>query len=400
MIVSTRSLRRCRSRSVCTSLDRLVRAAHPVPAPPALYRTSPPLRPLAMPRTARKPTPVARAVKPRTTTKSKATAKSATTPADFRLLDAYWRAANYLSVGQIYLLDNPLLRKPFEARAHQAAAARPLGHDARTQLHLRAPESRDRGAGPRRDLSRGARPRRSGARRQRVSRGHVHRALPRDHAGRGGHAAALQAVQLPRRHSESRRAGDARLDPRRRRARATCSRTRTARPSTIPISSSRRSSATARPRRDRSPTGWHGNKFLNPVRDGAVLPILHLNGYKIANPCYLARIPHEELTSVLRGHGLRARTSSRATIPRRCTSRWRRRSTPWSPRSSASSARRARTGFKRRPAWPMIVLRSPKGWTCPEVIDGKKCEDYWRAHQVPMGDMDKRRARAHPRSTG
>ena len=91
------------------------------------YRTSPPLRPLAMPRTATKCTPVVRAVKPRTKTKSKATAKSATTPADFRLLDAYWRAANYLSVGQIYLFDNPLLRKPLQARAHQAAAARATG---------------------------------------------------------------------------------------------------------------------------------------------------------------------------------------------------------------------------------------------------------------------------------
>ena len=136
-------------------------------------------------------------------------------------------------------------------------------------------------------------------------------------------------------------------------------------------------------------TGWHGNKFLNPARDGCVLPILHLNGYKIANPCFLARIPNEELQKVLRGHGLRAllrrgpRSGGRAPAIG-----WRARHC--GGRDQADLGRCAQqNGNLKRPAWPMIVFRTPKGWTCPEEIDGKKCEDYWRSHQVPMGDMDK-----------
>ena len=118
-------------------------------------------------------------------------------------------------------------------------------------------------------------------------------------------------------------------------------------------------------------TSWHSNKFLNPVSDGAVLPILHLNGYKIANPTVLARISHEELDHLFRGygytphfvegdepdddartHGLHARHAS-------------------SPRSSGSRQDARRTASRERPRWPMIVLRTPKGWTCPKEIDGK-----------------------------
>jgi xylulose-5-phosphate/fructose-6-phosphate phosphoketolase len=134
-------------------------------------------------------------------------------------------------------------------------------------------------------------------------------------------------------------------------------------------------------------TGWHGNKFLNPVGDGCVLPILHLNGYKIANPCYLARIPSDELKRLFEGYGYKpyfveghepmlmhrnmAETLDAVTVDIQKI---------WSD---------ARTkGFSGRPIWPMIILRTPKGWTCPPEIDGKTCEGYWRSHQVPMGDMD------------
>jgi len=139
-------------------------------------------------------------------------------------------------------------------------------------------------------------------------------------------------------------------------------------------------------------TAWHSNKFLNPVRDGAVLPILHLNGYKIANPCFLARIPRAELQKLLEGYGYRpyfvegdapepvhqqmagALDAAVAEI----TQIW------------AHARRPGRANDRvERPTWPMLVLRTPKGWTCPPRIDGKKCEDYWRSHQVPMGDMDK-----------
>ena len=132
-------------------------------------------------------------------------------------------------------------------------------------------------------------------------------------------------------------------------------------------------------------TSWHINKFLNPINDGAVLPVLHLNGYKIANPRLLARIPRAELESLLRGYG-------------------------WSPlfveghepeamhaamASAMESAITAilairqearRTGVVKRPAWPLIVLRSPKGWTGPAALGDLKLEGFWRSHQVPLPD--------------
>jgi xylulose-5-phosphate/fructose-6-phosphate phosphoketolase len=133
-------------------------------------------------------------------------------------------------------------------------------------------------------------------------------------------------------------------------------------------------------------TSWHSNKFLNPARDGAVLPILHLNGYKIANPCVLARIPHEELEALFRGYGyspifVEGREPAKmhqlmATALDQALDEIHR-------IQSAARQRRVTT----RPRWPMIVLRSPKGWTCPKEIDGKRAEDSWRAHQVPMGEM-------------
>ena len=130
-------------------------------------------------------------------------------------------------------------------------------------------------------------------------------------------------------------------------------------------------------------TSWHSNKFLNPVRDGAVLPILHLNGYKIANPTILARIPPEELESLLMGSGwaprfvegddpLALHQVMAATLDR-CLD------------EIAEVQRQARTsGVARRPRWPMIVLRTPKGWTGPKEIDGHRVEGFWRAHQVPI----------------
>ena len=136
-------------------------------------------------------------------------------------------------------------------------------------------------------------------------------------------------------------------------------------------------------------TSWHGNKFLNPARDGAVLPILHLNGYKIANPCFLARIPQRRAGEALRGLWLHAvlrrgrRPGDDAPADGR-DARHGRRGDPADPGRRAQQRRSLK-----RPRWPMIVFRTPKGWTGPKEIDGKKCEGYWRSHQVPMGDMDK-----------
>ncbi len=135
-------------------------------------------------------------------------------------------------------------------------------------------------------------------------------------------------------------------------------------------------------------TSWHSNKFLNPATDGAVLPILHLNGYKIANPTVLARIPREELDQLLRGYGYEPHFVE-GSDPDRMHQQMAATLDTVVSRIREIQRQAREKGLKGRPRWPMIVLKSPKGWTCPAEIDGKKCEDYWRSHQVPMGDMDK-----------
>jgi len=133
-------------------------------------------------------------------------------------------------------------------------------------------------------------------------------------------------------------------------------------------------------------TSWHSNKFLNPITDGVVLPILHLNGYKIANPTVLARISHEELDHLLRGYGytpyyveghdpatmhqLMAETMDTVTAE-----------------IQKIKANARDNNDTTRPRWPMIVLKTPKGWTCPHEVDGRQVEGSWRSHQVPMGEM-------------
>jgi xylulose-5-phosphate/fructose-6-phosphate phosphoketolase len=138
-------------------------------------------------------------------------------------------------------------------------------------------------------------------------------------------------------------------------------------------------------------TSWHSNKFLNPRRDGAVLPILHLNGYKIANPAVLARIPEDELLDLFQGYGYepvlvkgddltavhhdlaQALDGALAKI-----------------KGFQHAARTANPAVRsKRPRWPLIILRTPKGWTCPKFIDGKPVEGTWRAHQVPITDFSK-----------
>ena len=131
---------------------------------------------------------------------------------------------------------------------------------------------------------------------------------------------------------------------------------------------------------------WHSNKFLDPETDGAVLPVLHLNGYKIANPTVLARIPQEELESLFVGYGYKPHFVTgddpetmhqlmAATLDTVVA-------------EIKDIQRRAReNGATERPRWPMIVMKTPKGWTGPKTVDGKKAEGSWRAHQVPIADM-------------
>ncbi len=135
-------------------------------------------------------------------------------------------------------------------------------------------------------------------------------------------------------------------------------------------------------------TSWHISKFLNPIRDGAVLPILHLNGYKINNPTLLARITHEELENLMRGYGWTPHFvegsdhdtmhQAMAATVEHCINEI---------REFQQECRK--TGAAKRPRWPMIVLRSPKGWGAPRQVGGHYLEGFWRAHQVPLTDVKK-----------
>lgn len=145
-------------------------------------------------------------------------------------------------------------------------------------------------------------------------------------------------------------------------------------------------------------TAWHSNKFLNPITDGAVLPILHLNGYKIANPTILARISHDELEDLFTGYGYKpyfiegddpaqmhqAMAATLDTIIAEI---------------KTIQAEARSTGVARRPKWPMIILRSPKGWTGPKQVDGKITEDSWRSHQVPLANLAEKPEHVHQLET-
>ena len=305
---------------------------------------------------------------------------------ELRKMDAYWRASNYLSVGQIYLLDNPLLKEPLK-REH--IKPRLLGHWGTSPglnmlyVHLNRVIKRD-------DLNMiyiiG--PGHGGP--SLVAHAYLEGTYSEFYPNIGQDAAGMQrlfkqfsfpggipshvAPETPGSIHEGGELGyalshayGAAFDN----------------PDLIVACVVGDGEAETGP----LATGWHGNKFLNPARDGAVLPILHLNGYKIANPCFLARIPKEELQKFfegmgykpyfVEGHDPQAVHQQLAEVMDLAVAEI---------KSIWADARNL--GNLKRPAWPMIVFRTPKGWTCPPYIDGKKCEDYWRSHQVPMGDMD------------
>ena len=306
---------------------------------------------------------------------------------ELRLMDAYWRASNYLSVGQIYLLDNPLLKQPLK-REH--IKPRLLGHWGTSPglnmlyVHLNRVIKRDDldmiyvigpghggpslvahaylegtysevypnicqdADGMRRLFKQFSFPGGIPSHVAPETPGSIHEGGELGYALSHAYGAAFDNPDLV----VACVVGDGEAE-------------------TGPLA-----------------TGWHGNKFLNPARDGAVLPILHLNGYKIANPCFLARIPEEELRKFFEGMGyapLFVEGRDPAKVHQQLAAALD--GAVADIRKIWAKARRG--GAVKRPAWPMIVFRTPKGWTCPAEIDGKKCEDYWRAHQVPMGDMDK-----------
>src|SRR5277367_4681371 len=300
-------------------------------------------------------------------------------------IDAYWRAANYLSVGQIYLLDNPLLREPL-AREH--VKPRLLGHWGTTPglnliyAHLnRLIRNRDANVifitgpghggpglvanayleGTYSEVYTGIEEDAEGMRK-----------LFRQFSFPGGIPSHV-AAQTPGSIHEGGELGyslvhayGAALDN----------------PDLVVACVVGDGEAETGP----LAAGWHSNKFLDPVSDGAVLPILHLNGYKIANPTVLSRISHEELESLMRGYGYAphfVEGDDPAVMHELMATTLE--TVIGDIRNIQADARR--NGFSKRPMWPMIVMRTPKGWTCPKEIDGKREEGYWRSHQVPMSEM-------------
>ncbi len=314
-----------------------------------------------------------------------ATADGPLSAPELELIDAWWRAANYLSVGQIYLLENPLLREPLRA---EQVKPRLLGHWGTTPglnfvyAHLnRAIKARDLNAiyvtgpghggpglvanaylegtyseiyphvghdeeGLRRLFRQFSFPGGIPSHVAPQTPGSIHEGGELGYALVHAYGAAFDNPDL----LVACVIGDGEAE-------------------TGPLAAS-----------------WHSNKFLNPVGDGAVLPILHLNGYKIANPTVLARIPRDELRALLEGYGYAPRFvegDEPAAMHQLMAA-----TLDEVVREIAEIQRRAREGGVRtRPRWPMIVLRTPKGWTGPKFVDGLPTEGSFRSHQVPLADI-------------
>ena len=302
-----------------------------------------------------------------------------------RLINAFWRAANYISVGQIYLLDNPLLKRPLSledikprllghwgttpglnliyAHANRVIKTRALdaiyimgpGHGgpagvANAYLEgtytERYPDATMDEAGLRKLFRQFSFPGGIPSHNSPETPGSIHEGGELGYALVHAYGAAFDNPNL----TVFCIVGDGEAE-------------------TGPLAAS-----------------WHSNKFLNPARDGAVLPILHLNGYKIANPTVLARIPEKELFALMEGYGhtpvlvsgddpMKVHQQMAAALD-------------WALDEIGRIQRRARSNHQaRRPSWPMIILRTPKGWTGPKTLDGEHIEGTFRAHQVPVTDF-------------
>ncbi len=304
---------------------------------------------------------------------------------DLALIDAYWRAANYLSVGQIYLLDNPLLRQRLRP---EHVKSRLLGHWGTTPglnfiyAHMnRVIRNWDLNAiyivGP----GHGGPAAVANAYLEGTySEVYPHitededgmRALFRQFSFPGGIPSHV-APETPGSIHEGGELGyalshayGAAFDN----------------PDLLVACIIGDGEAETGP----LATGWHSNKFLDPATDGAVLPILHLNGYKIANPTVLARIPEEELTSLLEGYGHKVYWVSGDDPAKMHQLMAKTLDTVIAEITSIQKHARE-TGDTTRPAWPMIVFKSLKGWTGPKMVDGLPTEGTWRSHQVPMAEV-------------
>jgi xylulose-5-phosphate/fructose-6-phosphate phosphoketolase len=307
------------------------------------------------------------------------------TARELRLIDAYWRAANYLSVGQIYLRDNPLLREPLRP---EHVKPRLLGHWGTTPglnliyVHMnRVINARDLDAiyiiGP----------------------GHggpgivantylegtytdVYPSITRDAEGMRrlfrqfsfpGGIPSHVAPEVPGSIHEGGELGYALThafgaafdNP----DLFVCAVVGDGEAETGPLAAS-----------------WHSNKFLDPARDGAVLPILHLNGYKIAQPTVLARIPHDELDALMRGYGYRPYHVT-GDDPEQVHQAFAAVFDDVVAEIERIQEKARLHGETSRPVWPMIILRTPKGWTGPSTVDGAQVEGTWRSHQVPVNEV-------------
>ena len=314
------------------------------------------------------------------------TVSSSERPEQLRRIDAWWRAANYLSIGQIYLLDNPLLREPL---AKEHIKQRLLGHWGTTPglyfiyAHL-----------------------------NRMIRERQQKTLYIAGPGHGGPGMVANGY-LDGTYSEIYSGIDQTTDGVRRLFRQFSF------PGGIPSHAAPETPGSIHEggelgyslshaygaafdnpdllvaavvgdgEAETGPlaTSWHSNKFIDPLHDGVVLPILHLNGYKIANPTVLARIPEEQLLELMRGYGHSPHIVSGGfdgedpfVVHERMAA------TIDAVMAEIDAIREAAASgtLVGTPAWPMIILRTPKGWTCPEEIDGLQVEGTWRAHQVPL----------------
>ena len=309
---------------------------------------------------------------------------------ELRLLDSYWRAANYLSVGQIYLLGNPLLRKPLEA---SDVKPRLLGHFGTTPglnlvyAHLnRAIRARDLEVlyvtGP----GHGG----PGLVANAYLEGTYSEVYPQVGMGEDGLRELFRQFSFPGgipSHVAPETPGSIHEGGELGYALVHAYGAAFDNPDLLVACVVGDGEAETGP----LATSWHSNKFLSPRTDGAVLPILHLNEYKIANPTVLARIPERELVALLEGYGHRPILvtggfdgEDPAAVHQRFAA-----GLDEALDEIAEIQRKAREDGAEpsRPAWPMIVLRTPKGWTGPKEVDGLPVEGTWRSHQVPMTDV-------------
>jgi len=304
---------------------------------------------------------------------------------ELELIDAYWRAANYLSVGQIYLLDNPLLREPLEA---DQIKPRLLGHFGTTPglnfvyAHLnRAIRARDLSmiyiAGP----GHGG----PGLVANAYLEGTYTELYPHIGENADGLRALFRQFSFPGgipSHVAPETPGSIHEGGELGYALSHAFGAAFDNPDLVVACVVGDGEAETGP----LATSWHSNKLLDPRGDGAVLPILHLNGYKIANPTILARIPEHELRALFEGYGWRPLfvTSELDDPPADAHHRFAAALDEALDeiRAIQQSARAGHAG--ERPRWPMIVLRTPKGWTGPREVDGVQVEGTWRSHQVPV----------------